>query len=54
MSTTASTQASAAAVDVSVVVIGRNEGARLQRCLVSVAAADWGALQHELIYVDSG
>jgi len=39
---------------VSVVVIGRNEGARLQRCLVSVAAADWGALQHELIYVDSG
>lgn len=37
----------------SVVVIGRNEGARLQRCLESVRAMrrDW---EVELIYVDSG
>jgi hypothetical protein len=42
---------------VSVVVIGRNEGERLRRCLHSVAAADWHhgahAVAHELIYVDS-
>ena len=41
-------------VDVSVVVIGRNEGARLLRCLASVRAAHWNGLRHELIYVDSG
>jgi acetyltransferase-like isoleucine patch superfamily enzyme/GT2 family glycosyltransferase len=41
-------------VSVSVVVIGRNEGARLSRCLASVRAARWGGLTHELIYVDSG
>jgi len=41
-------------VDVSVVVIGRNEGARLRRCLASVQAAHWNGLTHELIYVDSG
>lgn len=41
-------------VDVSVVVIGRNEGARLLRCLASVQAAHWRELRHELIYVDSG
>jgi cellulose synthase/poly-beta-1,6-N-acetylglucosamine synthase-like glycosyltransferase len=37
----------------SVVVIGRNEGARLRRCLKSVRAmqSDW---ETELIYVDSG
>lgn len=40
-------------IDVSVVVIGRNEGDRLRRCLVSIAQAHWGALRHELIYVDS-
>lgn len=39
---------------VSVVVIGRNEGERLARCLHSVQAADWTGLRHELIYVDSG
>lgn len=39
--------------DVSVVVIGRNEGLRLQRCLASVQAADWRGLRWELIYVDS-
>ena len=39
--------------DVSVVVIGRNEGERLARCLASVARADWGATRCELIYVDS-
>lgn len=42
-----------AGLDVSVVVIGRNEGARLRHCLDSVRAADWGALRWELIYVDS-
>ena len=36
-----------------VVVIGRNEGERLSRCLRSVGAADWGPTRHELIYVDS-
>ena len=40
-------------IDVSVVVIGRNEGGRLTRCLQSVAQANWGGLHHELIYIDS-
>ena len=35
------------------VVIGRNEGTRLQRCLQSVRQSRWGDLRHELIYVDS-
>ena len=39
--------------DVSVVVIGRNEGPRLQRCIESVQSADWSGLSFELIYVDS-
>ena len=38
---------------ISVVVIGRNEGARLENCLHSVQRAHWGSLRHELIYVDS-
>jgi cellulose synthase/poly-beta-1,6-N-acetylglucosamine synthase-like glycosyltransferase len=42
---------------VSVVVIGRNEGERLQRCLSSVARARWvrdgQPIGHEVIYVDS-
>lgn len=38
---------------VSVVVIGRNEGERLRRCLLSVDAADWGDVAYETIYVDS-
>lgn len=38
---------------VSVVVIGRNEGARLQACLRSVQHADWRGVRHECIYVDS-
>ena len=40
-------------IDVSVVVIGLNEGTRLQRCLQSVQQSHWGDTQHELIYVDS-
>ena len=40
-------------IDVSVIVIGRNEGLRLEHCLHSVARADWGDTRHELIYVDS-
>lgn len=40
-------------VDVSVVVIGRNEGERLTRCLASVQSANWGVLTHEVVYVDS-
>lgn len=39
--------------DVSVVIIGRNEGDRLVRCLASVHAADWRGLGYEVIYVDS-
>jgi len=42
------------AVAVSVVVIGRNEGERLRRCLASVQDADWRHVAHEIIYVDSG
>ena len=42
-----------AAPDVSVVVIGRNEGERLRRCLQSVRQAQWDCLHWELIYVDS-
>jgi glycosyltransferase involved in cell wall biosynthesis len=38
---------------VSVVVIGRNEGSRLQRCLASVQQAHWGTVRHEVWYVDS-
>jgi acetyltransferase-like isoleucine patch superfamily enzyme/GT2 family glycosyltransferase len=38
---------------VSVVVIGRNEGARLSRCIASVTAARWSGVPYELIYVDS-
>lgn len=41
-------------VDLSVVVIGRNEGERLARCLRSVDQADLDGLRTELIYVDSG
>ena len=36
-----------------VVVIGRNEGERLARCLRSVRDADFGPLAKEIIYVDS-
>ena len=39
--------------DVSVVVIGRNEGQRLEHCLTSVTQAAWGNTRYELIYVDS-
>lgn len=38
---------------ISVVVIGRNEGARLVRCLQSVQAADYPPSEIELIYVDT-
>lgn len=37
----------------SVVVIGRNEGERLVRCLTSVRAMRWPQAEVELIYVDS-
>ncbi len=39
---------------VSIVVIGRNEGIRLQRCLLSIAQIDCKDFTTELIYVDSG
>lgn len=39
---------------VSVVVIGRNEGERLRRCLESVYAMDRDGFETEVIYVDSG
>ncbi len=39
---------------ISVVVIGRNEGPRLRRCLESVAAIRGLAGEVEIIYVDSG
>lgn len=39
--------------EISVVVIGRNEGERLPRCLQSVRQAQWDSLPWELIYVDS-
>lgn len=43
--------------DISIVVIGRNEGDRLVRCLQSIRNASWqtlrGALVYEIIYVDS-
>ncbi len=38
---------------VSVVIIGRNEGQRLQRCISSVHEACWGTLRHDIWYVDS-
>jgi len=39
---------------ISVVVIGRNEGPRLERCLASVAAMVHDGFETEVIYVDSG
>jgi glycosyltransferase involved in cell wall biosynthesis len=39
---------------ISVVVIGRNEGERLVRCLASVAAVSNAGADLEMIYVDSG
>lgn len=38
---------------VSVVIIGRNEGQRLTKCIQSVQSADWKEHSYELIYVDS-
>ena len=38
---------------VSVVVIGRNEGERLVRCLESVRSANWDGRPYEIVYVDS-
>src|ERR1700712_4074219 len=38
---------------VSIVVIGRNEGARLARCIESIRNADFKSSSLELIYVDS-
>jgi cellulose synthase/poly-beta-1,6-N-acetylglucosamine synthase-like glycosyltransferase len=38
---------------VSVVIIGRNEGERLQRCIASVQQAHWGSLNYDIWYVDS-
>lgn len=37
----------------SIVVIGRNEGERLRRCLLSILSASTGGHSAELIYVDS-
>ena len=39
---------------ISVVVIGRNEGTRLERCLASVCAMVRDRFEAEVIYVDSG
>lgn len=41
------------AADIDVVIIGRNEGERLRRCLLSVPGAA-GSLRTRVIYVDSG
>jgi glycosyltransferase involved in cell wall biosynthesis len=38
----------------SVVIIGRNEGERLRRCLVSIEAMNRNNVDIEIIYVDSG
>ena len=38
---------------VSVVIIGRNEGQRLQRCIQSVQAAHWDSMCYDIWYVDS-
>jgi glycosyltransferase involved in cell wall biosynthesis len=38
---------------ISVVIIGRNEGVRLQRCIASVQQAHWHQLRHDICYVDS-
>lgn len=40
-------------LSVSVVIIGRNEGQRLIKCIQSVQSADWKEHSYELIYVDS-
>jgi hypothetical protein len=44
----------AALPSISVVVIGRNEGAHLTRCFESVLASDYPRDRLELVYVDSG
>lgn len=38
---------------VSVVIIGRNEGQRLQQCIRTVQQAHWGQLSYDIWYVDS-
>lgn len=38
---------------VSVVIIGRNEGERLHRCIESVKNACWNSICHDIWYVDS-
>jgi acetyltransferase-like isoleucine patch superfamily enzyme/glycosyltransferase involved in cell wall biosynthesis len=38
---------------VSVVIIGRNEGERLRRCIESVIAANWQDVPYDIWYVDS-
>lgn len=43
-----------AGATVSAVVIGRNEGERLGRCLASVRALAPASTPHEILYVDSG
>ncbi|CAM2064270.1 Glycosyltransferase family 2 protein [Sulfidibacter corallicola] len=41
-------------MQVSVIIIGRNEGERLIRCITSVKDMDFDPEQYEIIYVDSG
>ncbi|SEG52493.1 Glycosyltransferase, catalytic subunit of cellulose synthase and poly-beta-1,6-N-acetylglucosamine synthase [Bryocella elongata] len=47
------TSSTVVAATLSVVIIGRNEGARLERCLESIARMDREGLQVDVIYVDS-
>lgn len=54
MTTNGAPETPIALTTVSVIVIGRNEGERLRRCLASVQGADWHHLAHDIIYVDSG
>lgn len=48
------TAAAAVGAAVSVVVIGRNEGERLGRCLAAIRALDAASTPREILYVDSG
>jgi glycosyltransferase involved in cell wall biosynthesis len=45
---------SSGAPNLSVVIIGRNEGQRLARCIASVQSAKWMGCAIEVIYADSG
>jgi N-acetylglucosaminyl-diphospho-decaprenol L-rhamnosyltransferase len=40
--------------DVSIIIVGLNAREYVRQCLESIAAAEWRAVRHEVVYVDNG